>query len=93
MPRSKKGKSRRTQLKIRAVPLHPMPKSVFYSKIRQACRTGIVPDGIEMTTMDWAKGTGRTLRAGITLDADDSDALKRAYKVLTESDIRIERPS
>jgi len=41
--------------------------------------------------MDWAKGTGNKLRSGSTLDASDHDALKLAYKVLTESDIRIER--
>jgi len=92
MPRrKKKGLPRRTQVKIRAIPLIPMPKSVFYSLIRQACRTGIVPQHLELTTMDWAKGTGNKLRSGSTLDASDHDALKLAYKVLTESDIRIER--
>ena len=91
----KKGQPRRTLLKIRAVPLVRMPKSMFFDLIRQACRNGVVPDNIELTTLNWDHATGRKYHAGQELDATDRDELENCYQLLTgigKQAIRFERP-
>lgn len=85
---------RRTLLKIRATPLRRMPKSVFFEKIRQAARTGIIPDDIELSTLNWGHAVGRRFSPGETLDATDRRELENVYNYLTgtDPDIRFERP-
>lgn len=94
--RQKKQQPRTTLLKIRATPLVRMPKSVFFQRIRSACRTGVVPDDITISTLNWDHATGRKYLPGQTLDADDAEELENCYDLLTATtmrDIRVERPS
>jgi hypothetical protein len=86
-------RNRSTQLKIRATPLERMPKSMFFRLIKRACDSGIVPNNIEISTLNWAHGTGRKYGAGATLSADDAELLRQCYGVLSNADeIRVESP-
>lgn len=87
----------RTLLKIRAVPLVRMPRSTFFYKIRDACKTGIVPDDIEMRTLQWdhKDPKGKVYRAGQKLDAADAKELQNCYALMrgvSKQDVRFERP-
>lgn len=93
---TRKRNVRRTLLKIRAIPLVRMPKSVFFKKIRQACRDGIVPPDIRITTLNWDHATGNRYEPGAILSGKDAEELKNCYRLLTgvgKQDIRFERPS
>lgn len=97
--KQKRGRSasapRRTLLKIRAVPLRRMAKSLFFEKIRHACRDGIVPDDIEITTLNWDHATGRRYLPGQELDGSDAEELQNCYQLLTgagKGAVRFERP-
>lgn len=95
MPRRQK-KARRTLLKIRATPLRRMPKSVFFAKLREACRNGIIPSDIRISTLNWDHEEGRRYLPGETLNGSDRNELKNCYDLLTgmsKSDIRFESPS
>lgn len=89
-------KPRRTLLKIRVVPLVRMPKSRLFTLIKQACETGIIPDDIELQTLNWDHGTGGSYRRGYSLSARDRENLRNCYEFLTgavgKSSIRVEHP-
>lgn len=88
-------RTRSTLLKIRATPLRRMPKSVFFRKIREACRHGVVPDDIRISTLNWDHQEGRRYHAGEVLSGSDRDELENCYQLLTggsHSDIRFELP-
>lgn len=92
--RKRRG-SRRTLLKIRAVPLVRMPKSKFFELIRQAARTGIVPPEIKLTTLNWDHARGATYLPGAVLSAREHEELKATYDLLAgmeKGDIRVETP-
>jgi hypothetical protein len=96
MARRSRGRSvRRALLKIRAVPLVRMPKSVFFQKIREACRHGVVPGDIEITTLNWDHAIGARYHAGEVLSGSDREELRNCYNLLTgtgKDAIRFERP-
>jgi hypothetical protein len=91
-----KRRARVTQLKIRAIPLERMPKSRFFHLIREACRTGIVPAGIRLTTLNWDHGVGRSFQAGDVLSANDAQELRNCGDFMfgpdDKHDVRVERP-
>jgi hypothetical protein len=100
MPRrddsKRKHRGRRTLLKIRAVPRVRMPKSVFFQKIRHACRDGIVPPDIEITTLNWDHAQGNRYLPGQVLSGKDAAELRNCYNILVgvgKQDVRFERPS
>ena len=97
MPRSRYNKrARRTLLKIRAIPLVRMPKSVFFTKIRQSCRNGVVASDIEITTLNWDHAVGRRYMPGQVLSGKDAAELQNCYNLLVgvgKQDVRFERPS
>lgn len=85
-----------TMLKIRAVPLVRMPKSRFFELIRKACRDGVVPEELEITTLNWDHRTGRHFKPGAVLSASDAQELRNCYDYLTgavgKRDVRVESP-
>lgn len=89
MPR-KKVDRRSLMMKIRVIPLVPMPKSELLRQVRRAIRTRVVPDTIQIAYMDWAKGSGRRLSDG-RVEGDDLESLKRFAAAFEEADIRVER--
>lgn len=92
----RRDRTRRTLLKIRAIPLVRMPKSVFFEKIRQACKNGIVPNDIEITTLNWDHAEGKRYLPGRILNGKDKDELMNCYNLLVgfrKQDVRFERPS
>lgn len=99
MPRrlgSKRRRPRRTLLKIRAVPLVRMPKSRFFMLIREACKTGVVPNEIEITTLNWDHALGGRYMPGTILSAKHKAELQACYDYLSgaigKSDVRVETP-
>lgn len=87
---------RRTLLKIRAIPLVRMPKSVFFTKIRQACKHGVVPADIEITTLNWDHAVGKRFLPGEVLSGKDAGELMNCYNLLVgveKQNVRFERPS
>ena len=89
-------RQRVTLLKIRAVPLVRMPKSHFFELIRRACRDGVVPQDIRITTLNWDHRNGRVYQPGQVLDAEDAEELRNCYNFLVgavgKRDIRVETP-
>lgn len=70
-----------------------MPKSVFFRKIREACRRGIVPNDITISTLNWDHEQGGRYMPGETLSGSDREELKNCYDLLTGAsnrDIRFE---
>lgn len=96
MPSKVRSRNRFTHIKIRAVPLVRMPRSVFLDKILVAVQYGVVPEDIELTTMQWDHSApgGRRYVSGQRLDANDQEELSKAYAVLKKAGttIRFERP-
>jgi hypothetical protein len=94
--RSKRQRPRVTLLKIRAVPLVRMPKSRFFYLIQKACDTGIVPDEIQITTLNWDHAQGQRLMPGRTLSGKDRDELRECaaylFGAVGKHDIRVEKP-
>lgn len=91
----KKGKPRVTLLKMRVTPLRRMAKSLLFTKIRQACRNGVVPDDISISTINWDHATGNRYMPGQTLSGDDRDELRNCYNLITsagKADVRFESP-
>lgn len=91
MPR-KKPDRRDLMIKIRVVPLVPMPKSELLRQVRRAIRTQIVPDTIQISYMDWEKGKGARLSDG-RIEGDDLESLKRFAAAFSAADTRVERLS
>ena len=87
-------KSRTTLLKIRAVPLKRMPKSRFLKLIRQACRLGVIPDDIELTTLNWDHAHGQRYTSGSVLSARNREELRNCYDMLLAAgkQVRVEAP-
>lgn len=96
MSRTRRSRPRVTMLKIRAIPLVRMPKSRFFEQIRRACRDGIVPDDIEIVTMNWDHQTGRRYIPGTKLSGRNAEDLRNCYNYLVgavgKRDIRVENP-
>lgn len=92
MPRRK---PRRTLLKIRAVPLVRMPKSHFFALIQRACRTGVVPEDIRITTLNWDHAVGQRYSPGQRLSARHAEELRNCYSLLAgvgKNNVRVETP-
>ena len=86
---------RRTLLKIRAVPLVRMPKSRFFELIRQACRDGVVPPDIRITTLNWDHAVGSRYVPGQVLSARHAEELRNCYLLLAgtgRGGVRVEAP-
>lgn len=83
-------------LKIRAVPLVRMPKSRLFYLIKQACETGIIPNEIRITTLNWDHRVGRELQPGQVLSADDKQELNNCaaflFGAVGKRDVRVEKP-
>lgn len=94
MPRRRS--TRRTLLKIRAVPLVRMSKDTFFTKIRHACRDGVIPPDLRITTLNWDHAEGRKYSPGEVLNAEDAAELRNCYNFLVgavgKEDVRVERP-
>ena len=89
MPR-KKPDRRDLMMKVRVIPLVPMPKSELMRQVRRAIRTSIVPDTIQISYMDWEKGTGARVNDG-RVEGDDLESLKRFAGAFAAADTRVER--
>lgn len=86
MPRKKQP----LMLKFRVRPLRRMRKSELISKLKEAVRRGVVPEGIEIRYMDWAKGTEGQLGEG-RIPASRLNEFRNFYRALARADIRAER--
>lgn len=92
----RRKRARQTLLKIRAVPLERMPKSLFFFLIRQATDTGVIDPRIRITTMNWDHAEGQHYDEGTTLSAKDREELRNAaaflFGAVGKHDVRVERP-
>jgi hypothetical protein len=61
-----------------------------YAKLRQAVRTGYVPEGITIRWMDWAKGSEGRVNEG-HIDGALLEDLRVFYKAMMSADIRVEK--
>jgi hypothetical protein len=73
-----------------------MPKSRFYALIRQACREGVIPNDLRLSTLNWDHARGRQYLPGQVLSGRDAAELRNCYNYLvggiTKQDVRVERP-
>lgn len=95
MPRRSDKRNRRTLLKFRVTPLVRMPKSMLFRKLREACRHGIVPDDIRISTLEWGHEQGDVYQPGTVLPANKAEELRNCYSLLVgveKNDVRFERP-
>jgi hypothetical protein len=77
-------------LKFRVIALRKMRKSEMVRKLREAVRRGVVPEGIEIRWMDWAKGEEGQLREGRIPEKQWTE-VAIFYRALVKADIRVER--
>lgn len=96
MPRNTDKRNRRTLLKFRVTPLVRMPKSVLFKKLREACRHGVIPSDIQISTLEWGHEQGDVYQPGAVLSARKAEELRNCYALLvgvdTRRDVRFERP-
>jgi hypothetical protein len=95
MPRRHHGAPRHLTLKFRFRVLRRIPLSEAFRQIRHAIKTGIAPDDIELSYMDYARKQGRRFRSGDRLTPDEAAELERFYNVLASvgpGSVRVERP-
>lgn len=80
------------QLKFRLVVLERMTKTEALQKLRRAVRSGMVPRGIEIHWIDWAK-EGREGYAGSmgSIDGNRLEDMRVFYGALVAADVRAER--
>lgn len=92
----KRRRPRVTMLKIRAIPLVRMPKSRLFYLIKKACETGVIPNEIRITTLNWDHRVGRSFQPGQVLDAKDREELANCeaylFGAITKHDVRVEKP-
>lgn len=77
-------------LKFRVIATERMRKSDMLRKLKEAVRRGVVPQGITIRWMDWAKGNEGELRTG-QIPAHQLSAMRDFYKALTAGNMRAER--
>lgn len=78
-------------LKFRLKVLWRMPKSVAVQKLKDAIRTGICPDGIEIEYLDWQNESARgSIREG-EIPGSQLDQMRVFYGAMRSGDIRAER--
>lgn len=77
-------------LKFRVIATKPLRVGQAVNKLKQALRTGYVPDGIEIIGMDWRKGEGYRFRSG-SVPGPALDEMRLFYRALMKSDIRVRR--
>lgn len=90
--KSRRGRrSRSLHLKFRIAVLTRMPKSVVFQKLTEFMRTGVMPEGIEISTVDYDHTRGRRYSPGSTIDSGDRKALKEFLEVFLCADsVRVE---
>lgn len=89
--KSRRSRSRSLHLKFRITVLTRMPKSVVFRKLTEFMRTGVMPDDIEISTVDYDHTRGRRYFPGSTIDPDDREELKEFLEVfLSANSVRVE---
>ncbi len=78
-------KPRPLMMKFRIRPTKRMRMSTAMRLLKQAVRTGIVPDGIEIAWMDWEKGSEGKLNAG-QIPGDQWQELRNFYGAMAAVD-------
>ena len=89
MPKKKKRRATRETLmiRIRVRPKRRMRKRDVIAKLLYTAETGMVPDDIEISWIDWSKGaSGNTFHG-----AEQIEALQNFVTAMRESSIRVER--
>lgn len=76
-------------LKFRVVPTQRMQVRDAVKKLKQALRTGRVPDGIEIQYMDWEKGSGRKIRSGTLVGPRLLADMRKFYGALRAGPMRV----
>jgi len=91
MPRRRQDK-RPLMMKFRVIPTRTMRKSELLRLLQRAVRTGVVPDGIEVRYMDWAKGREARVNSGQIPGSAWQD-LRAFYHAMTNEHtaIRVEK--
>jgi len=79
-------------LKIRVILTRPMTQEQARALMERAIETGIVPPGIKLKWMDWAKGSSGEASTG-TLDPVTRKALRDFYGAMTKGETRFARVS
>lgn len=80
-------------LKIRVVLTHAMTADQARLLLHRAVESGIVPPGIELRWMDWAKGTSGAVREGRIYQAGLRAALRHFYGAMQQAGTRFEKVS
>lgn len=79
-------------LKLRVVTTVPMTAEAARMLVHRAVETGVVPAGIELHWIDWAKeGGGHWEAREGKIDSRLRAALREFYGALTQGDTRFER--
>lgn len=77
-------------LKIRVILTRPMTQAQARALMERAIESGVVPPGIKLSWLDWAKGQGGTASTG-TLDPVTRKALRDFYGAMTKGETRFAR--
>ncbi len=77
-------------LKFRVVPTRRMQVKEAVRLLKQALRTGYVPEGIEIIGMDWAKGSGHKFNTG-EIPGHALEEMRAFYAALMQADIRLRK--
>lgn len=84
MPRKSRRRTReQVHVKLRVVTLRRMKKGELVRKLKQAIRTRMVPEGIELAYIDWSKeGRSGHLSESQTIGDDAADELHKIYAMM-----------
>lgn len=80
--------TRPLHLKIRVRLRRPMTEAEMLALVERAVSSGVVPPGIEIRWIDWAKGTGRSANSGRLPDPVYKE-LRDWYGLISKTALRV----
>lgn len=89
-----KVRTRTTYVKVRVIPLIPMPKSVLLRKVQESAESGVIDPDIDVRYVQYGHASGRRSVGQFASVADKVEALQDFYGVILSADTaNIDRPA
>lgn len=86
------GKTRTTYIKLRVIPLVPMPKSVLLEKVRESAESGRIDPDIDVLYVEYDHKY-LNKRTGYERTTDKVQALQDFYAMITNADSATLKPA
>lgn len=93
--KGKKRKPRKLHLKFHIKAKVRMPRSTAWEKVKQFVATGVMPDDLDISYMDYEHSIGKQFFAGDTVSPEDFDEFRNLLAIMAgakqQGPLRLER--